>query len=785
MLSESTVPWLMVFDNYDRPQEFPDIHRFLPSGPKGKILFTTRSADSRRLGHTLDIRAMADEEGAELLMHQSGLRKTPENLQHASEIARLLGGLPLAIDQGGSYISSRNIPLEAFRQHFAERRDVILKHTPTLWAYRKRISDQDEQDRSISAFTTWELSFDDLDDTDKNHFVHALTLAAFMDSTSMSEWFFRAYHHCRATNPPAWLSAFTTDGTWDNYKFQDAIAQLLSVSLVQNMEITPTGTRFSLHPLVSQWLRLRADNAARAAYATEAIELLHAVIESQDDYHMTIRVKHDCLRHMDCGIENEQAFLARTGISKVLFDASIELGNYYKRFDHFNKAHALYERALQAAKGQPKEFDILQSMGELYRAQCKWADGERVYRAALDGKQKILGREDISALQILNSVGILNSRQGKLAEAERIFIQALHGAANLSSSNLITTEDCMDILVLAQSPPRRSSRTGPRPNFRQDDDFTQAFDQHHINSYTNGERGANERILGVGKDGSQTTVEIHDLLILDALNNLGNVYVKASKLKAANHVLRLSLDGKERLLGPDHLLCFDTMANFGVYYLKSGMLDESVSFYTKAIAGKEEILGPEHSSVFDTLNNLGIALSSQGKHEEARKHYNRALAGKKKAYGWPHTLVMDTLSNLGIGQYMQGDHAAARATFEEALEGYDAIELITKRPSQSACDTRHNLGRAYEQLGMFEKAAKVFAAAARDYEAVLGPSHWQVKTSADKARSCAEKAIDQLETDSAIDMERLSLVNSVSSSGDFCKTPLAVSIAELPRTMTI
>lgn len=49
-------PVLMIFDNYDKPTEFPTIRDYLPPG--SKIIFNSRHTDAKRLGKDVEIGAM-------------------------------------------------------------------------------------------------------------------------------------------------------------------------------------------------------------------------------------------------------------------------------------------------------------------------------------------------------------------------------------------------------------------------------------------------------------------------------------------------------------------------------------------------------------------------------------------------------------------------------------------------------------------------------------------------------------------------------------------------------
>ena len=50
---------LMIFDNYDKPDEVPAIHDYLPH--RSKIIFNSRHTDAKRLGKGIEVGAMTVE----------------------------------------------------------------------------------------------------------------------------------------------------------------------------------------------------------------------------------------------------------------------------------------------------------------------------------------------------------------------------------------------------------------------------------------------------------------------------------------------------------------------------------------------------------------------------------------------------------------------------------------------------------------------------------------------------------------------------------------------------
>lgn len=125
-------PLLLVFDTFDQPGEFTTVKDFFPLG--AKIILTSRHNDSKRLGSSIEVGVMSYDEGIELLLHQAGLEKSTENLEHAKAITQELGGLALAIDQAATYINARNVPLHTFSEVYEKRRAAILKHVSCCWS---------------------------------------------------------------------------------------------------------------------------------------------------------------------------------------------------------------------------------------------------------------------------------------------------------------------------------------------------------------------------------------------------------------------------------------------------------------------------------------------------------------------------------------------------------------------------------------------------------------------------------------------------------------------------
>jgi tetratricopeptide (TPR) repeat protein len=197
-LSDWPSPWFMVFDNYDNPTAFNNVEDYMPSNEQGMILVTSRNADADKLAdeeNQIQLQGLPESDAIELLLKQSLMKQSDQVAsENDKEIVARLGHHALAITQAGAYISKRKILLGEFLDHFERRKDIILREAPQMSQYRRRLN-KSERDTSLSVFTTWELSFQQLEDEDTEgvNMADILTLFAFFDCKDISEGLFKAY----------------------------------------------------------------------------------------------------------------------------------------------------------------------------------------------------------------------------------------------------------------------------------------------------------------------------------------------------------------------------------------------------------------------------------------------------------------------------------------------------------------------------------------------------------------------------------------------------------------
>ncbi|KAI0889320.1 uncharacterized protein GGS22DRAFT_69836 [Annulohypoxylon maeteangense] len=285
-LNAAHLSWLLVFDNYDNPAAF-DLREYMPKGPLGNVLITSRSADLERIGPVMRISGMNEEEAIKLLFALLDTPKNDKNRIAASEIVKRLGYLPLAIDQAGAYMKAEGVPLTSFLDHYEQSARDVLESVPNLWEYYESSASEAVEGMSNNTaktvFTTWNLSFtllkpDTLAGTLK---VTILSLLAFFDEHAISEEFFEVYYS--TMNPgqqPEWISLFVDEeGNWSSKKFDGVMRAFLRLSLITSLNTERADTKYasiSLHPLVRDWINLRQEKSVHKANFTTFTRILAA-----------------------------------------------------------------------------------------------------------------------------------------------------------------------------------------------------------------------------------------------------------------------------------------------------------------------------------------------------------------------------------------------------------------------------------------------------------------------------------------------------------------------------
>src|SRR6266550_2810353 len=118
--------WLMVYDSADG--HYSVVEKFLPPGIGGNVLITSRNVKLKRL--TLDsvnVLDMTDDEAVSLLLKSAMLDGTSDHIiKMAKQVVSKLGGIPLALDQAGSYMHQSGCSIDDYLELYKKHSHQIM-----------------------------------------------------------------------------------------------------------------------------------------------------------------------------------------------------------------------------------------------------------------------------------------------------------------------------------------------------------------------------------------------------------------------------------------------------------------------------------------------------------------------------------------------------------------------------------------------------------------------------------------------------------------------------------
>jgi tetratricopeptide (TPR) repeat protein len=463
--------WLVVFDNYDNPKAFQSqgIRHFIPSGNNGCILFTSRHADSTRLGYSITVSGMNDSESLSLLLQRLPLNE--EEKIHGREIASALGNLALALDQAGAYIRARNLKLKDFILHYNKRKELVLREVPDEWEYRRVLKDA-ERETFLSVFTTWELSFEQIsgNSEEKESKDHFLTLAAFFDNKNISERYFQAHFNL---DGPEWMDMFSTERKWDSHKLGDVLAELRKLSLLQTSGQQTNELQFSLHPVVRDWIKLRKSRDMQQQFAAESTTALANYLQNIHNNEISLEIQQETALHIDACVQNAKEFLEGLPyftLSYLPSKASWFAG-FYRNQGRYDEAEELYKRVLAGREGKlgpthPDTLGTVENLANVLTDKGRYDEAEELYKRALAGREGKLGPTHPDTLRTVENLAIVLADKGRYDEAEELYKRVLAGReAKLGPTHPKTLRTVQNLVMFLEKQDRSREAKSLRDRF--------------------------------------------------------------------------------------------------------------------------------------------------------------------------------------------------------------------------------------------------------------------------------------------------------------------------------
>ncbi len=595
--------WLLIVDNVDSDESAARLHKHvLPRLTGGSVLITSRRSNWPDDVADLAIDKLDEPDAVAYLLEKTQYKRAASDNDEelAKEIARKLGGLPVALEQAASYICQRRIGFGTYLQDFGESRKKVLS-----WY-------KGELNYPVEVLATWETTNEHLGPSERG----ILRLASFLAPEAIPAALFESQPEKVKEATGLILeeaaSASQLEGEEDNPNVRGLLAELAGWSMITLAEET-----FTMHRLVQDSIRLSIPDEKRKAWGKLALELVNKHIPAEPPPN-DVR-SWDIWKSADSHVAAVVAHAGGLGIGEPTTRLMACLAMYSNARARFDEAEPMYRRALAIdeqyfGKDHPNVAIDLNNLAQLLQDTNRLAEAEPLMRRALEIHEQFFGKDHPSVAIDLNNLATLLQDTNRLAEAEPLMRRALE--INEQSFGKDHPKVATHLNNLAELLRVTNSLTEAEPMYRR----ALAIDEQYF-----------------GKD--------HPKVAID-LNNLAQLLQDANRLAEAEPLMRRVVEILKNPGGdpfPNYARALNNLAGLLHY---TNRLAEAEPLMRQALAIDEQAFGKDHPNVATHLNNLAGLLQATNSLAEAEPLMRRALETFEKSLGPDHPNTQAVRENL-------------------------------------------------------------------------------------------------------------------------------------------
>lgn len=671
---ESLTRWLLILDNIE---DLQIIDKFIPLRGKGHTLLTTRLQSTGTIAHGIDLDVMEPEEGTLFLLRRAKLVPldvSPASVTdntNAEKLTRLLGSLPLALDQAGAYIEEARCSIDDYLEIYQSEGIALLKERG-----------QFANGHPEAVVSTLFLSFEKVQQANLLAAM-LLQLLAFLHPDAIPEEII--------TGGVSELGPAFQPIVNNKFKLNALLKELQKFSLIRR---NPVDRVLTVHRLVQAVLKSNLDGDATRRWAERAVRIVNRAFPE-----VQVATWPQCERCLS------QALLCADLIATYCLDSPeaarlLDLaGRYLYERGRIAEADPLLHQALEIRKRVLgiEHFDTTVSLNDvalLYHAQGKYEQAEPFYLSALQVRKTLRGPDHPDTAAILHNLAVLYHAQGKYEQAEALYQQALQireSTLEPEHASIATSLNDLAVLYADQGKYEQAEALG-------------------------------RRVLTI----KELILEPDHPDIAISLSNLAGFYHASGKYEQAEPLYERAHLLFAKALGPLHVHTATSLDNLAGLYVDQGKYEQAEALSLQALTIKEKVLGLEHPEVFQSLITLASLYQAQGKYEQAESLYQRALKICEKTLGAGHAYTAGSLTYLATLYTEQGKYEQAEPLARRALE----IKEKALGPEHASTATSlDNLATIFLAQGKYEQAELLCQRALAIREQVLEPQHLHIAAS--------------------------------------------------------
>nr|GAT50008.1 nephrocystin-3 [Mycena chlorophos] len=694
-LQSTKTEWLILFDNADNPEL--NLGDYMPHCQHGNILITSRNPTlaihTGNATRSIQVQDM-DEAAATALFHKISSVDQPKNAAYVGLLLKELHFFPLAIVQAAAYIS-QSPPMQQdmtkYMKLYEQNRQKVLSYKPQ----------QRSWDYEATAFTTWQISFNQLSEPAQKF----LQICSFLHFEGITEDIFElaakyAYkgnlmspRYDNITAVQKFLQHFQSKkNQWDSWVFGELLRDICSYSLLtQDIK-----GGLSMHPLVQEWVQLVAQDKIQMLSFT--LWLIGMAVASRKDWSSALSLSLHVV-HLD-----RDEFFLHEGLEEDIFHVYRKAG-YFSRA--VNMAENWRDKTMRINGVDAQETcEAMQCLGLAYNDMGRHADALHLENQVLQMYRQTLGEDHPETVLTMGNLSVIYGELGKHAEALKLGEQVLqicrqtlgedHPDTILAMSNLAVTYSELgrhaDALHLKDQVLEMYRRT-----LGEDHPETGLAKGNLARTYSELGRHADaleleEPLLEIR---SQTLGKDHPKTVL-TMGNLATTYSELGKHTEALRLREQVLEMYTQTPGKDHPDTIKAMGNLAVTYSRLGRHAEALKLKEQVLEIRRQTLGEDHSNTLLAMGNLAATYGELGKYAEALNLEEQVLEIRRQTLGEDHPDTLLAMGNLAVTYSELGRHADALHLKDQVLQMHRQ-SLGEDHPKTTLA--MGNLARTYSAIG--------------------------------------------------------------------------------------
>ena len=399
--------WLMILDNVDTPEAQEAVLQILPALSKGRVLITSRLRNWPASVQKQSLEKLSVPEATQFLLHrtESGREKAHDDAARGADLAGVLDGLPLALEQAAAYIVRHQMSFAEYLRAWEQERSEVLKwFDPRVMGY------------PASVAVTWKQTFDQLSPTAAS----LLRLMSFLAPEPIP--IFLLEQGAEFIEEATALFCEETGKEPKSQAVRAAIGDLADYSMVSRQD----GGAVTVHRIVQETLKDRIPEERMKAWIESALRIVNRAAVGDPSDVRTWPVW-DLLRPHAAKIV---VAADEAGIAAPTSRLMNQLGVLLHGKSRYSEAEPLIRRALSIGEASfgtdhPDVVNYVNNLAMLLQDTNRSEEAEPLMRRTLAIAEASFGTDHPKVAISLNNLAALLYYTNRLEEAELLMRRAL------------------------------------------------------------------------------------------------------------------------------------------------------------------------------------------------------------------------------------------------------------------------------------------------------------------------------------------------------------------------